>query len=52
MIKAHMILIFTIEELNFGFDRFWLRRKIRNHVRFMFPLAEALPWFTVHDQGL
>lgn len=29
--------LFTIEDLNYGFDRFWLRRKIRNHrVRFRF----------------
>lgn len=27
----------TLEDLNYGFDRFWLRRKIRNHrVRFRF----------------
>ena len=27
----------TIEDLNYGFDRFWLRRKMRNHrVRFRF----------------
>ena len=23
--------LFTIEDLNYGFDRFWLRRKMRNH---------------------
>nr|UZA61424.1 uncharacterized protein/ potential TIC214 [Hyalogonium fusiforme] len=29
--------LFTIESLNYGFDRFWLRRKLRNHrVRFRF----------------
>jgi hypothetical protein len=29
--------LFTIEDLNYGFDRFWLRRKMRNHrVRFRF----------------
>lgn len=29
--------LFTLEDLNYGFDRFWLRRKIRNHrVRFRF----------------
>ncbi len=29
--------LFTIEDLNYGFDRFWLRRKLRNHrVRFRF----------------
>lgn len=29
--------LFTVEDLNYGFDRFWLRRKIRNHrVRFRF----------------
>jgi hypothetical protein len=29
--------LFPIEDLNYGFDRFWLRRKIRNHrVRFRF----------------
>lgn len=29
--------LFTIEDLNYGFDRFWLRRKTRNHrVRFRF----------------
>ncbi len=29
--------LFTMEDLNYGFDRFWLRRKIRNHrVRFRF----------------
>lgn len=29
--------LFSIEDLNYGFDRFWLRRKIRNHrVRFRF----------------
>lgn len=29
--------VFTMEDLNYGFDRFWLRRKIRNHrVRFRF----------------
>nr|YP_010563862.1 hypothetical chloroplast RF1 [Coelastrum microporum]UWM13115.1 hypothetical chloroplast RF1 [Coelastrum microporum] len=29
--------LLTIEDLNYGFDRFWLRRKIRNHrVRFRF----------------
>ena len=29
--------LFTIEDLNYGFDRFWYRRKIRNHrVRFRF----------------
>ena len=31
--------ILTIEDLNYGFDRFWLRRKLRNHqIRFrLFP---------------
>jgi hypothetical protein len=31
--------ILTIEDLNYGFDRFWLRRKMRNHqIRFrLFP---------------
>jgi hypothetical protein len=31
--------LFSIEDLNYGFDRFWLRRKMRNHrVRFrLFP---------------
>jgi hypothetical protein len=29
--------LFTVEDLNYGFDRFWLRRKMRNHrVRFRF----------------
>jgi hypothetical protein len=29
--------LLTLEDLNYGFDRFWLRRKIRNHrVRFRF----------------
>ena len=29
--------LFTLEDLNYGFDRFWLRRKMRNHrVRFRF----------------
>nr|YP_009238383.1 hypothetical chloroplast protein RF1 [Bracteacoccus aerius]AMO01261.1 hypothetical chloroplast protein RF1 [Bracteacoccus aerius] len=29
--------LFTIEDLNYGFDRFWLRRKMKNHrVRFRF----------------
>lgn len=29
--------LFTIEDLNYGFDRFWLRRKLRNHhVKFRF----------------
>jgi threonine/homoserine/homoserine lactone efflux protein len=29
--------LFTMEDLNYGFDRFWLRRKMRNHrVRFRF----------------
>ncbi len=29
--------LFTVEDLNYGFDRFWLRRKLRNHrVRFRF----------------
>ncbi len=29
--------LFTVENLNYGFDRFWLRRKMRNHrVRFRF----------------
>lgn len=29
--------LFTIEDLNYGFDKFWLRRKMRNHrVRFRF----------------
>ena len=29
--------LFTIEDLNYGFDRFWLRRKMLNHrVRFRF----------------
>ena len=29
--------LFTMEDLNYGFDRFWYRRKIRNHrVRFRF----------------
>nr|WVD56182.1 hypothetical chloroplast RF1 [Tetradesmus sp. JML-2023b] len=29
--------LLTFEDLNYGFDRFWLRRKIRNHrVRFRF----------------
>jgi hypothetical protein len=29
--------LFTIEDLNYGFDRFWLRRKMRNHrVHFRF----------------
>ena len=29
--------LFSIEDLNYGFDRFWLRRKMRNHrVRFRF----------------
>lgn len=31
--------LFTVEDLNYGFDRFWLRRKLRNHnVKFkLFP---------------
>jgi len=29
--------LFTIEDLNYGFDKFWLRRKMRNHrVRYRF----------------
>lgn len=29
--------LFSIEDLNYGFERFWLRRKLRNHrVRFRF----------------
>lgn len=29
--------LFTVEDLNYGFDRFWLRRKMRNHrVHFRF----------------
>lgn len=29
--------LFTLEDLNYGFDRFWLRRKMRNHrIRFRF----------------
>nr|BBQ09629.1 hypothetical chloroplast protein RF1 [Volvocales sp. NrCl902] len=29
--------LFPIEDLNYGFDRFWIRRKLRNHrVRFRF----------------
>ena len=29
--------LFSVEDLNYGFDRFWLRRKMRNHrVRFRF----------------
>ncbi len=29
--------LFTIEDLNYGFDKFWLRRKLRNHrIRFRF----------------
>lgn len=29
--------LFTVEDLNYGFDRFWLRRKLRNHnVKFKF----------------
>nr|ALO21005.1 hypothetical chloroplast RF1 [Microglena monadina] len=29
--------LFTIEDLNYGFDKFWLRRKMRNHkIRYKF----------------
>lgn len=34
--------LFTIEDLNYGFDRFWLRRKTRNH-RARFRLFPG-PW--------
>nr|ALO63394.1 hypothetical chloroplast RF1 [Carteria sp. SAG 8-5] len=35
--------LFTIEDLNYGFDRFWLRRKMRQHVgKFRIALTRGL----------
>lgn len=42
--------LFTIEDLNYGFDRFWLRRKIRN-LRLRFRLFPG-PWMKSLKQML
>jgi hypothetical protein len=35
--------LFTIEDLNYGFDKFWLRRKIKNH-HSRFRMVIFQPW--------